>query len=143
MKPQTLLDQIDDSEIIIAIRKAEQTTSGEIRVFITRKNVEDPLERAKQQFQILGMATTAEKNGILLLVAPKSQKMAIFAGEGIYPHYPPAVWQGVVDSAIATIQADPTAALCAAVAKIGEILKETFPYQKDDVNELDDDVIRD
>jgi len=41
MKPKEFLSQLEQDEIVAAIRKAEQKTSGEIRIFISRHKPDD------------------------------------------------------------------------------------------------------
>ena len=47
MKPKEFHKQVRHDEIATAIREAEQKTSGEIRVFISHKNINDPVTAAQ------------------------------------------------------------------------------------------------
>jgi len=71
------LNQLAHEDIVAAIRTAEQKTSGEIRVFISRKKIADPVAAAQAQFERLGMTRTRNRNGVLIYVAPAARKFAI------------------------------------------------------------------
>ena len=77
MKEQAFIEQLQNDQIVAAVRAAEAKTSGEIRVFISRKETSDPLAAAQAEFTRMGMTKTAERNGVLIYVAPRSQKFAI------------------------------------------------------------------
>jgi hypothetical protein len=47
MKAREFLEQLHRDQVVTAIREAEKKTSGEIRVFISRKSIEDPLKAAQ------------------------------------------------------------------------------------------------
>ena len=61
-------------------------TSGEIRVFIAarRSSRRRVAGRANRNFQELGMDKTAERNAILIFVAPRAQKFAVVGDEGVH-----------------------------------------------------------
>src|SRR5947207_1780624 len=58
MKHHEFLKRLQDERIAAAIRTAEAKTSGEIRVFISRKETSDPVAAAKNQFTRMGMTKT-------------------------------------------------------------------------------------
>jgi uncharacterized membrane protein len=51
--------------------------------------VSDPRRAAEADFERLGMAATAERNGVLILVAPESQSFAVIGDRGIDERLPP------------------------------------------------------
>ena len=59
MKAREFLAQLDDSKIVAEIARAEKGTSGEIRVFVSRREVDDVVARAQWRFEKLGMTRTA------------------------------------------------------------------------------------
>ena len=82
-----------------AIRKAEQRTSGEVRVF-----VESPLpfcrcavDRAVEIFTELEMHKTEERNGTLVYVAVKDKQAAVFGDEGIHQKVGQKYWEDEVN----------------------------------------------
>ena len=76
MNSREFLAQLDEARIVAAIAQAEKGTSGEIRVFVSEREVDDVVERAERRFEKLGMTRTALRNGVLLYCAPRSQKFA-------------------------------------------------------------------
>ena len=69
MKTKDFLHQLDHRKVVVAIQKAEQKTSGEIRVFVSRKHIEAPVTVAQHHFLRMGMTLTRERNAILIFVA--------------------------------------------------------------------------
>jgi uncharacterized membrane protein len=143
MKPQEFLDRLDHQRISGAIAAAERTTSGEIRVFVERGDVAaDPLLFAEQKFLELGMEKTAERNAILIFVAPHAQKFAVVGDEGVHKKCGAEFWQQLVDAMRAHFQREEfTDALVEAIESAGELLARYFPRRHDDRNELSDQVI--
>ncbi|MBO9572614.1 MAG: TPM domain-containing protein, partial [Chitinophagaceae bacterium] len=84
----------ENSRVVDAIRKAEQHTSGEIRVYIeNRCKFVDPLDRAEEIFWGLKMDHTQYHNSVLLYVAVKDHQFAIFADKGIHEKLGNEFWQ--------------------------------------------------
>lgn len=124
-----------------AIRAAERNTSGEIRVHIESRNKADVLDRAAYIFDKLKMQKTELRNGVLFYLALDDHKFAIIGDIGINQKVPENFWEEVKENAIAYFKEDKIPeGLEAGILKAGEQLKKYFPYQKDDVNELNDDI---
>jgi uncharacterized membrane protein len=143
MESQAFLDRLDHKRIAAAIAAAEQRTSGEIRVFIERGDVAaDPLLFAEEKFLELGMQKTAERNAILIFIAPRAQKFAVVGDEGIHNKCGAEFWQHLVASMRGHFQREEfTDALVEAIETAGQSLALHFPREKDDRNELSDQVI--
>ena len=58
MKTKHFLQQLDHDRITAAIAEAERTTSGQIRVWISHRDVEDALVTARERFAKLKMNET-------------------------------------------------------------------------------------
>ena len=146
MKPTAFLHELDNDRITAAILAAEGRSRGEIRVHVTDRAVEDVETAARAQFEKLEMTKTALRNGVLIYVAPASQKFAIIGDAGIHEKCGPDFWTTVA----AAMQTDFRAArytegILDGVEAAGAELARFFP-RKDgpaDVNELPDDVTRD
>lgn len=140
MKTREFLHRLDDKRIVAAIAAAEATTSGEIRIFIHRGEVpSDPLLFAEQKFLELGMAETAERNAILIFVAPRAQKFAVVGDEGVHKKCGVEFWQQLVEAMRAHFKREEfTDALVEAIESAGQLLAQHFPRQHDDRNELSD-----
>src|SRR5512141_2477150 len=78
------LSKLDSDRIVAAIADAENRSSGEIRVHVTRRKPADLEQRARRRFELLGMTRTAERNGVLLYVAPELRRFQILGDSGIH-----------------------------------------------------------
>src|SRR6478609_9167300 len=97
MEPSDFLQKLDDNRVAEAIEEAESMTSGEIRVFVTERDLgqDDVLSRAKARFEKLGMTKTRERNAVLLYFAPLAQKFAIIGDQGIHEKCGQPFWDEV------------------------------------------------
>ena len=134
----------DKEQIVAAIKKAEHRTSGEIRVFIESEcTAIDALNRAIEVFEDLDMYKTEQQNGVVVYVAIKSRKLAIYGDKGIYERAGAEFWNQQVAQMIHFFNKnDYTEGIATVVEEIGEALRTFFPYdEKNDVNELPDDIV--
>ena len=124
-----------------AIREAELNTSGEIRVHIEEKCPIDVLDRAAFIFRQIGMHKTRQRNGILFYLSLDDRKFAVIGDAGIHAKVGDEFWEGIKNEMIPFFKEDKLAeGLKMGILKAGEQLKKYFPYQSDDVNELDDEI---
>ena len=131
--------QLDD--IKLSIESAELETSGEIRVHIEEVCKGNVLDRAAYLFQKLGMAKTQLRNGVMIYVAIKDRKFAIIGDAGINEKVPEGFWDKAKTIMLNDFKENLfTEGLCKAVLLVGEQLKQHFPHQDDDKNELPDEV---
>jgi uncharacterized membrane protein len=141
MKPGKFLN--DEEKLLIknAIKAAEHNTSGEIRVHIESEIKADVLDRAAYLFKFLGMHKTSDRNGVLFYLAEKSKKFAILGDAGINAKVPPDFWDNIkVKMADRFSEGKFALGLSDGIRMAGEQLKVHFPFQKDDVNELSDEI---
>ena len=144
MKPQDFLQQLRHDDIVAAIRAAEQKTSGEIRVFISRKNVEDAVARAQARFEKLGMTKTRHRNGVLIYVAPRARKFAVIGDTAVHERCGDAFWSALAAEMASHFQkSEFTTGILHGIQKAGDLLAECFPPQPGDANELPDRVEHD
>jgi len=135
------LSKEEEQEVIEAIKKAEKTTSGEIRVHIEKKCKKDTLERAKEVFSKLKMHETEQRNGVIVYVSSKDHKIAIWGDKGIHEKVGQKFWEDEVELLIKYFKAgDYPTGLSEVITQIGEKLSEFFPYQRDDINELSNEI---
>jgi uncharacterized membrane protein len=146
MKPQDFLRQLDEAKIRRAIQDAERKTSGEIRVFVTSRQIgaDDIVARAVSRFEKLGMTATRERNAVLLYFAPRSQQFAVIGDKGVHEKSGDLFWQEVV-SAIREKLASGilTEAVVGGITMVGDALAHHFPRRSDDRNELPNEIERD
>ncbi len=131
----------EQNQIVEAIHQAELATSGEIRVHIEEHCPGDPIDRAKEMFFSLKMNETEQQNGVLIYVALLDKKFAIVGDKGIHDIVHDSFWQAEKDLMKSHfVKSEYTEGLVQAIEKVGEKLKVNFPYQKDDTNELSNEI---
>jgi uncharacterized membrane protein len=131
----------EEEYIIDAIQEAEKVTSGEIRVHLERKLQGSVMETATQVFAKLGMQKTEQRNGVLIFLAPRQKSFAIIGDKGINEKVPDGFWDDVRDVMQKQFREGQfVEGICDGVQLIGKKLVEHFPYQKNDKNELSDDI---
>jgi uncharacterized membrane protein len=135
--PKKFFTPEEQERITGEIRKAEEKTSGEIRVHLDCCSREDPLDKARKIFERLGMTRTEQRSGVLIYLATDSRKFAILGDEGIHRVVPENYWEDVKDKMQAEFQKGRfLEGICLGVREIGEKLKTHFPVEEDDRNEL-------
>jgi uncharacterized membrane protein len=134
----------EEQLIVGSIRKAEQMTSGEIRLYVESIcESGNALERAEALFYGFEMNKTRDRNGVIIYLAPVSRQFAIWGDQGIFEKCGPDFWEEEKVLLRRFLQADePVAGLCAVVESIGYALQHNFPANdEDNPNELSDDII--
>ena len=87
------------------------------------------------------MHKTQARNGVLFYLAVRDRKFAIIGDEGIHKVVPENFWDAIKEQMLSQFkQGDFTSGLTQGIISAGEQLKKYFPYQKDDVNELSDEL---
>ena len=140
-KVEDFLTQQEEGEIIEAIRKAEQNTSGEIRVHLETHTQLDAFERAAEVFELLHMNNTKNSNGVLIYIAVNDRTLVILGDSGINKVVAPDFWESTKDAIIAQFKKDQMKqGLVDGILKAGQQLKKYFPYKKGDRNELPNEI---
>lgn len=126
-----------------AIQQAEQGTTGEIRVYIEHHCPHaDPMQRAREIFQAHHMYQTTHRNAVLIYVAAKDRKYALFGDEGLHQKVGDAFWQQAAEAMIAHFRKrDLVRGLEASIHWIGQALKQHFPSRGHNPNELSDEIL--
>lgn len=134
--------EAEKEKIVAAIKHAELNTSGEVKVHVEELCTEaDPLERAKAVFLYLSLHKTAQRNGVLFYLAHGDRKFAVLGDAGIDKVVPANFWESTRDTLRQYfLQGSFSEGLQMGIREAGEQLKKYFPYQKDDVNEISDDI---
>ena len=141
MKAGDLFSAEEKLRVEQAILEAELDTSGEIRVHIETEFKGDILDRAATLFDRLNMHKTKLRNGVLIFIGIKNQQFAILGDAGINQVVPVTFWdetKTLMESHFKN--SDFAAGLEVGIKMAGEQLKKHFPYQKDDANELSNEV---
>lgn len=140
---ENFISKQEEQAIIEAIQKAENKTSGEIRVHIEEHSDLDVLDRAKEVFVILEMHKTNARNGVLFYIGVRDKSFAIFGDNGINNVVPDDFWVCTKDVVIEHFkQKKFKDGLVAGILKAGEQLKKFFPIQENDKNELSNEISR-
>lgn len=132
----------EEKELIkSAVMEAELNTSGEIRVHIDKHCREDVMDRAAWWFKRLDMQETELRNGVLFYMAVKQQKFAILGDAGINSVTGDDFWDKIKEKVLNSFKdGNFVSGLQEGILMAGDQLKEHFPYQDGDVNELSDDI---
>lgn len=141
MKASHFFNESQKALITDAVKEAELNTSGEIRVHIESDCKEDVLDRAAFIFEKLEIHKTEQRNGVLFYLSITDKKFAILGDAGINAVTPDNFWEEIKETVINHFKNnDFEIGLSIGIKMAGEALKSHFPYQKDDVNELSDDI---
>ena len=136
-----IFSQAQKDAIVSAINEAEKNTSGEVRVHIESSFKGDVLDQAAFIFKKLGMLKTEQRNGVLFYLAVKNKAFAILGDAGINEKVHDDFWEETKSLMQKEFQTgNMTEGLVKGILLAGEKLKEHFPYQTDDENELSDDI---
>lgn len=142
MKPKQFIAELDRQAVESAIQQAELKTSGEIRVVISRRKVDDPVAAAREEFARQGMQKTRQRNAVLLFIAPASQDFAIIGDEGVHAKCGDSFWSDLATNMQQNFRdGHHTAALLDGIERCGTLLAAYFPRETGDANELPDHVI--
>lgn len=139
--PQAYFTVAEEHEIVSAIRSAEKMTSGEIRVHVSQSPDTDSLEATKTIFEELRMYNTQHRNGVLIHISLSSKTFSIFGDEGINQVVSNDFWESTKDLMQVHFKKEEMVdGICAGVRNVGIELKQHFPIDIDDKNELSDDI---
>jgi uncharacterized membrane protein len=140
----TLLTASDKQLLVEAIQLAEQHTSGEIRVYVESKlGKGDAMARATELFFKNKMNETKDRNGVLVYVAVKDRKLAIYADQAIYERMGIEFWYSQVQEMTGHFKSMNYVQGITTVTKaIGDALSSHFPFDRTtDTNELSDEIM--
>ena len=125
-----------------AITEAERRTSGEICVHATPHCSGETLPQAEAVFNAKGLYRTRRRNAVLIYIAYRDRKVAILGDEGINRQVPDGFWDDALQQLGEKLKAgEQCQGLCQAIKLIGEHLSTYFPADKEDNNELSNEII--
>lgn len=141
MSKAKFLSKEEEHQIVQAIQSAEKETGGEIRLHIEARCKGDVLDRAAWLFKSLKMHETSLRNGVLIYLSTDDRKFAIIGDAGINAVVPAGFWDDVKDLMVSNFaKGELVVGFVTGIERVGEKLKEFFPLQKDDANELSDEI---
>ena len=143
MRTKEFLSKLEHDRIVQAIRDAESKTSGQIRVFIQRGELDvDPLTAAQRRFHRLGMQKMPERNAVLIFVAPRAHQFAVIGDKAIHEKCGEQFWQQLVGGMREYFRNDKfNHALVEAIEEAGRVLASHFPKRSPSSDQLPDEVI--
>lgn len=140
-EPKSFFTAEEQRRIAGAVAAAEKVTSGEIRVHLARKAGRDAYKAAVAVFERLGMHRTEARNGVLIFLALREKSFAIIGDRGIDEKVPDGFWEETSRVMTGHFRRDDFAGgIVAGIASVSEKLAAFFPWQKDDANELPDEI---
>lgn len=113
------------------------------RPFIAGSRLEEAVkERAVRAFYEKGLYRTADETGILIFISIFERKVWILGDRGINSRISSDSWQQLVKVLTTGIREGRACeALCAVIGSCGKELARHFPRQKNDSNELQDEIL--
>lgn len=135
------MSEADLDAVTRAIAVAEAFTSAEIRVHLDHRCPGDPVARAIQVFERLGMHRTAGRNGVLVYAAVTDRKLAVIGDGEIHARVGDAYWRDLVEAVTRQVgEGRPRDGFIHAIGALGSILSRHFPRSRDDRDELSNQV---
>ena len=130
MHPKKFATHLQHHGIVAAIHDAEQKTSGQIRVSINHKNVDDPVAAAQAEFLRLGLDRSPARNGVLIFVAPRTHKFAVVGDAAVHAKCGDEFWRKLAEAMTGYFRkSEFTPGIIHGVQKAGDLLAEHFPRQ--------------
>lgn len=140
--PSKFLSEAESSRINLAIRGAESKTSGEIKVVMARHCWVNIKAKASRIFRQLGLDKTKERNCVLILFIVANREFLIYGDQGIHEKVGQEFWDGIRDEMVVAFKQNEFGdGISRGVRLIGERLSQYFPYQRDDTDEISDEIV--
>ncbi len=133
----------ETEQIMACIRENEQSTSGEIRLFIeSRCKFINPLERVRELFYQLKMYETTDRNGVLIYIAHKDKDFALFGDKSICDKIEADFWN-IESKKLAGhfSRQDYANGIIVCINHVGAQLNHFFPWEGEKKNELPDEIV--
>jgi len=127
-----------------AVADAERTTSGELKVVLTRYCWGPLLHKGEALFRKHKLHETRERNAVMILVVLKNRELLLFGDRGIDEHVEDGFWVETRDAMLTHLRDGRLAdGLIDGIGRIGERLAKHFPAGADNPDELSNEVVYD
>ena len=146
MSSKEFIELIDEAAVLRAVATAEKRTSGEVRVFISRRRLRgrDVSACASAEFHRLDMDTTDDRNAVLFYVVPRDHTFAVIGDDAVHAKCGQSFWDETAKALEKDFKdARFTEGLVAAIENAADLLATHFPRRRGDRNELPDQIARD
>ena len=135
------LTNTEMASLVEAIKKAEESSSGEIRVHIDTHSTENLAKEAVDAFHKLGMQKTKYRNAVLFYISFEQKYLTIIGDQGIHEKVQQYFWDNLHDEITQKFaQGQYFQALKDALIKTGTELKKHFPADQENQNELPNEI---
>jgi uncharacterized membrane protein len=140
--PRRFLSEAETAAVHTAIRDTEQCTSAEVKVVLARHCWGSLKHKARRLFHELGLERTKERNCVLLLLITANREFLVYGDEGIHQKVGQDLWDDVCRQMLDAFRREEFAdGVCQGIRSIGEKLARHFPHQKDDVDEISNEIV--
>lgn len=140
--PKKFFSDTELLRINAAINEAEKSTSAEIKVVVVRHCWGTLREKAFKIFRKLGLHGTEQRNCVLVLLVVTNCEFLIYGDEGIHRMVGQDFWDDVCRKMQQAFREEAfDDGMCEGIELIGQKLREYFPCQDGDVNEISDGIV--
>jgi uncharacterized membrane protein len=140
--PRRFFGEAETTAIGAAIKDAERKTSAEVKVVLARHCWGSIKRKARKIFGELGLDRTEQRNCVLLLLIVSNREFLIYGDQGIHEKVGQGFWDDVCRQMLDAFRQNQFAdGICQGVRLVGEKLAQHFPHQRDDVNEISNEIV--
>jgi uncharacterized membrane protein len=137
-----MLSREELDRLAVKIAAAEQLTSAELRVVLTKSTWFGIRSKAHKLFRRYGLHNTAQRNAVMILVDTRSRELLIYGDDAVHQRAGDAFWNDVRDAMLEELRAGRLSeALATGIRLVGEKLALLFPAEGNDRKALANDVI--
>ena len=139
--PEEFLTPEEKIMVKNAVQAAEKGTSAEIKLVIVRHCWGAPEEKAAHLFIKNELHKTEDRNCVMIMLVLANREFVIFGDVGIDEKVGQNFWDETRDVMVEFFKQNKFGeGLAEGIKNIGEKLQYYFPYKKDDVNEVSDEI---
>lgn len=139
--PNLHLTQLLAAELLLTIAVYFMSQWGPLLRLLVPESVraQRVQERAFRAMIEHGIVDTEQRSGVLMLLSEQEHRVVLLADRGINARVAPQEWDDDVQTLITALKEGKSAAgLLQVIERVGQLLAQHFPRQKDDQNELPD-----
>ena len=140
--PRNFLAKSERAAVNAAIKDAERSSSAEVKLVLVRHCWGDLKAKAHKVFGKLGLDRTEQRNCVLVMLVVTNREFLIYGDQGIHEKVGQDFWGDICDDMTDAFARDEFGeGLAAAVRQTGEKLALHFPFERDDVDEISNEII--
>ena len=140
--PKKFLSEEELHRVNTKIAAAEKMMSAEIKLVIVKHCLTSIKRKALRIFKKYKLDQTSQRNCVLILVVTTNRQFLIYGDQGIHEKVGQGFWEEIEKSITAKFKDNKMGdGLSTGIHLIGIRLAHYFPFQRDDINEISDDVV--